>query len=809
MRSVSTIRSASSRKIFRNSQFFGIKTISSVVQFSSHDSHSTSDEQISETGKSEDIGDQYLELNSSRVLEFLKKLKKEPIYAVSFFAQLREQRFRPDLRTYVAMLWIFCYCGMDRKLRSVLREVITLKREGLGFDVWDVFDALVEGVNAVGLKLFSRVLDAMIKAFASESMFGEATKFLYEIKKRGFGISIFSLNYLMNRLIECGDADRAILIYNHLEKLGLTPNVYTYGIVVKAFCRKRNFEEALTVFSKLGKAPNICTFTILLEGLCSQGLSVSGYNILLARRRDNLTIDACAYAVVIRGFVKEKKLKEAEHLLLDMNEDGPMPDECCYGAIIQGYCQAGDYIEALDLHSKMTSRNIKTNCKIASFILQCLCQLGKFKEVKSQFGHFQKSGIYLDKVVYNIVIDALCKLGKVDMAMTKLNEMKGKGIVPDVVTYTTLINGCILNGKLFEAADLLKNMEQNELKPDLITCDVLAGAFSRNGGLDGALKVLNFMGSQGIEPSYITFNVIIKKLFAIGKVRESERFFDCLEIKDERNYSAMIDGYCESNNTEKACDLFVWLLGLGIAVNRSSRLKLLDTLVMEGEHDKVVMMSDALLYSGDGPSQKLFTKVISALCSFGKMKKAHLVFDSLIPYGFNRDVIIYTIMLNGYCKVNHLKEASALFNDMKERGIAPDITAYTVLLDGSSKSNIVWQKMSGSKGERISTSSLLADMSKLGLEGDVASYTALIDSHCKTGNLEEAITLFNEMIDLHLAPNIKTYTALLNGYSKSRHVKKDVTINGLTFKRKVRNDKTTYTLHHQGILTAKIEQFRT
>ncbi|CAN4124532.1 unnamed protein product [Withania somnifera] len=603
--------SPSYKKIFKNSQFIQLKSISPVAQLTPFFSDSSSDEQITNTQmKINKLNNNTVELNSYWVTEMVNSLREEPNDALLLFRKLKESGFKHDV--------LYGY------------EVINSRKEDLGFDVFDLFEELVEALNAEGP-------NSLVKVYACLSMFDEAIDVLLQTKRCGFGLSVLSCNYLMNRLVECGKVDMALAVFKQLKR-------------ILALCRKGDFEEAAGVFEemeKTGETPNGFTYSTYIEGLCSYGRSDLAYDVLRPWKGVNVLLDGYAYTAVIRGFVNEKKVEEAEMVLLDMEEQGMVPDTFSYGALINGYCNTGNDSKALAFHEKMETRGIKSNCVIVSSTLQCLCKNGKACDAVDQFNSFKSKGIFLDEVAYNGVIDALCKLCRSDEAEKLLDEMRGKKMIPDIVHYTTLIN----------------EMNEKGLKPDVITYNVLAGGFSRNGLVKEALHLLDHMKGQRLTPATVTHN-----------------------NKSAENYGAMVNGYCELENTKDAFDLFVRLSKQGVLIKRKSRLKLLSSLCLEGEYGKALKLFELVLSLGDDNCKIMCSKLIASLCSAGDMKRARWVFDNMVWRGLTPDVVIYTMMFNGYCRVNHLQEALYLFDDMKKRGVSPDVITYTVMLDGPCES---------------------------------------------------------------------------------------------------------------------------
>ncbi|XP_058187502.1 pentatricopeptide repeat-containing protein At2g26790, mitochondrial-like [Rhododendron vialii] len=270
-------------------------------------------------------------------------LREEPCHALSFFDQLKEQGFVHNVSTYMAIIRILCYWGMATRLDSILLGVFKSNDQHLGFKVSDLFEALIERIEAKGPESLIRAFDALVKAYVSIGNFDD-------------------------RLIESGKNDRAVAVFWQFKQLGLSPNNYSYCIVIKALCRKGSLDEAADIFQEMeeaGLTPNAFTNTTYIERLCSQTRSDFGYEVLKAWREQNIPIDVFTYLVVIRGFVNESKLKEAECMLLDMDEHGVVPDAYCCRSLICGYCKIGHILKALALHNEMAAKCIKSSKPIA------------------------------------------------------------------------------------------------------------------------------------------------------------------------------------------------------------------------------------------------------------------------------------------------------------------------------------------------------------------------------------------------------------------------------------------------------------
>lgn len=202
---VLSLRLVSCRNFVKYNPCIRFNSISAVSQLSSDLSDAGCDEQTQYT-KNTTLDDKVLDFDSSKVTLHLNNLRKSPSLALSCFHQLKECGFQHDVCTYMAIIRILCYWGMDIKLHYVLLDVIEPEIEHLGFEVSDLCDALLEGLKAEGpnsLVCVMSILGGLMKPLI----------FFLKTERHGFLPNILTCNFLMNRLIEFGKVDMTVAIY--------------------------------------------------------------------------------------------------------------------------------------------------------------------------------------------------------------------------------------------------------------------------------------------------------------------------------------------------------------------------------------------------------------------------------------------------------------------------------------------------------------------------------------------------------------------------------------------------------------------
>ncbi|CAN8246976.1 unnamed protein product [Cochlearia groenlandica] len=736
-----------------------------------------------------DISDSETHVNHSKVCDFdfnisnfsecsvlrvLTSSRDDPNLALSFLRQLKQHGISLNVDAYATVVRILSTLGLDRKLDSVLVELIenTERR----FCVMDLLASIGEEADEDKRSLLlSRVSSALVKAYVGLGMFDEAIDVLFQSNRLGCVLSIKACNFLMNRLVGIHKTDMVVALFCQLKQLDLCANDYTYEIVVKALCKKGDFEAAAKL---LDETASVFAYKTFIEGLCVNRKTEIAF-VLVKELIDMKSLAGddlrTAYTMLVRGFCNEMNVEAAEEIIFEMEKNGIGPDIYACSIIIDRHCKDLNLPKALEVLAGILGKGLKINCVIVSSILQCYCKMDMCVEALQKFEECRDMNIFLDRVCYNVAFDSLGKLGRVEEAVELLKEMIDKGMVPDVINYTTLIDGYCLQGKVVDALDLLDEMRRNGTSPDVITYNVLAGGLARNGHAKEAFDIYKLMKKDGLKPNAETHNVIIEGLCFAREIEAAEDFLESLENKCPDNYASLVKGFCECGLPKKAFNKFV---GLNFPLRKGVYFKLFTSLYNEGCLDKALAVMKRMCAYGVEPGGSMYGKMIGAFCGLNNPRDAQLLFNTMVGRGLIPDLFTYTIMIHTYCRLNELQKADDLLDHMKQRGIKPDVVTYTVLLDNYLKSNPEHHETGSVQGEvhKNKSSEIWREFTEAGIVPDVVSYTVLIDRQCKIQNLENATKLLDQMIASGLKPDTVTYTALLSGYCRKGYIDKAKTL---------------------------------
>ncbi|CAM8901605.1 unnamed protein product [Rhodiola kirilowii] len=313
---------------------------------------------------------------------------------------------------------------------------------------------------------------------------------------RGLLPDLFSLSRLMKSYSKIGGTAYGFGVLGLVLKLGYTMNNIGISSLMHALCNELRINDAALLFQKmkthLGCTPNIVTYGVLLKGLCSTGNSRIALNL-------------------------HEQIADGTHDLsgvLQMNF-------ICYSTLIDGLCKDGLIDKAKELFLEMKKKDIRPNVITYTMVIDGLCRADKWEEAQAMFHEMLDQGLSPDVFTFNVLINALAKMGKCKEAMELLIFMIQGGQMPDVVTYNSLMD-CIYNeGKIEELKEFFVSMDKKGIMPNVVSYTILIKAYCKHGMIHEANEEYRRMIQKGVKPDIVTVNTLSEGMLLKGMESEA------------------------------------------------------------------------------------------------------------------------------------------------------------------------------------------------------------------------------------------------------------------------------------------------
>ncbi|KAK7344318.1 hypothetical protein VNO77_13780 [Canavalia gladiata] len=136
---------------------------------------------------------------------------------------------------------------------------------------------------------------------------------------------------MFDALSKEGLTHEALELFGQIKDKGQMPDVVAHTAILEAYANAGQPKEALKVYMRMlasGVSPNAYTYAVLIKGLTVDAKFLKDANKFLLEMMDKgMKPNAETYTSVFEGLVRDEKLNEAAQLLDQMKSKGFVPDE--------------------------------------------------------------------------------------------------------------------------------------------------------------------------------------------------------------------------------------------------------------------------------------------------------------------------------------------------------------------------------------------------------------------------------------------------------------------------------------------------
>ncbi|KAK9058806.1 hypothetical protein SSX86_023649 [Deinandra increscens subsp. villosa] len=527
------------------------------------------------------------------------------------------------------------------------------------------------------------------------------------MRYQGLDLDDFAYHVLLNGLVEESCFDGVESVAKQIKMRGYESEV-THSILVKGFCRKKEFDKAEAYFRGVmdgGVKLKTGGFIVgaLVDGLCKNdqfdkaGKLVDEFGefhvydiwireLVRARKLDGAmeflqktknpefvvryVPDVFRYNTLIIRLLRENRLEEVCDLIIEMRENNVPPDELTMNIVLCFFCKAGMVDVALRLYDSRGEIGLSLSSMTLNYLMNTLCGDGSVTDAYRILKNSIEQGYFPGKMTFSILADALCKLEKLDMMNELFLVALENNIVLSDRIHESYIKALCRIGRVEDGYFIHGELSRlNKVTTRYAYNSLINGFIKLNRG-DIATKLLIEMQENGHTPTRKLFRAVIQSVCEMEN--PEQQFQKLLEMQlsllHELNcdvFNSFIEGVGHAKKPDLARQIYEMMKKSGISPNMRSDLLLLRSF-LAGEK-----VSDALnLYYDILKKRKISRKVCNAivvgLCKSNKPGLALEIFSEIREKEkhMKPSLECYEELIYALCKHKKYDKIMPLVNDM-------------------------------------------------------------------------------------------------------------------------------------------------
>lgn len=695
---------------------------------------------------------------------------------MGFLDKMEQQNAKPNLMTYTSLVGGFCKRDRLEDAFSIVRK---LEQTGVVVDEY-VYSILIDslckmgdlarsfsllaemedkGIKA-GIVTYNTIINGLCKAGETEKAVGiskdvAADNFTFStllhdyinrndatgvmaikcrLESSGISMDVVTCNVLIKALFMINMVDDAWSLFHKMPEMGLRPNTNTYHAIIDALCKIEEIDKALELFHECKEYSSFSSTVVhecLIKALCNGEKVDMADQIFhdLAQKKLSPTFHSCRK--LIHAHFKE----HGEYGVLDFVckvselDIGLFSSVCSYASVFlsnRNCCRA-----AMSAYKLLRMQAIAVTSKTCYKLLKSLHRNGSQEAIQPLLCEFIKIYGLDEPRMINMLSCHLIKKS-VNEAIWFSNNM-GKGSVP-----VSILRGAVYalkkQGEVLDACNFLKEAEQSGFPVDLAMYSIVVDGLCKGGYLEKALDLCASMNKDGLHPNIVIHNSVLSGLCQEGCLTEAFRLFDYIE------------------NSKMLPTIITYAILIG-------------ALCREGLLDDADQLFHKMSTKGIRPTTRVYNLLISGYCNFGLTEKAlelmsHLEELLLVPDCFTIGAII-----NGLCLKGETEAALRFFNEYCDKDIGPDFVGFMSLVKGLHAKGRI-EESRGILREMFQCKEAVELINSVGDRIQVESLVDLLSSACDQGRIDEIVTILNEVGLMHLSSSDSS------SYDTLAHLKK-------------------------------------
>ncbi|KAL3830349.1 hypothetical protein ACJIZ3_019151 [Penstemon smallii] len=443
---------------------------------------------------------------------------------------------------------------------------------------------------------------------------------------------------------------------------------------------------------------------------------------------------------LIRLYLKNEYVDSAIQIFRNMCSK----DSVTWVAMISGLSQNFRELEAILLYHEMRSLGVFPTPYAFSSIISACTKIDSYEVGEQLHAVIYKWGFSSELFVCNSLLAFYTRCGKLNSAELIFSEMPNR----DRVSYNTMIAGLAMQRSGERSLQIFEQMHIEFLKPDCVTVACLLGTCASMAVLCKGVQLHAYAIKAGMCSDIIIEGSLLDLYVKCSDVKTAHKFFLTTRTDNVVLWNVMLTAYGQIGDLQESFDIYSQMQIDGLQPNQYTYPSILRTCTSVGAFDLGEQLHTQVIKTGFQPNVYVCSVLIDMYAKHGKLETALKILRRLKE----DDIVSWTAMIAGYAQHEMFIEALKIFVEMQKRRIQSDNVGLSSAISACAGIQALNQ------GRQIHSKSIVS-----GYSSDLSIGNALVCLYARCGCIHEAHLAF-EKIDAR--DNI-SWNGMISGFAQS------------------------------------------
>ncbi|KAJ0963381.1 hypothetical protein J5N97_028503 [Dioscorea zingiberensis] len=448
----------------------------------------------------------------------------------------------------------------------------------------------------------------------------------------------------------------------------------------------------------------------------------------------------------LRAYVNSGDLQSARQLF----DRIPHPDLRSLAFLISAYTDQGQPREATRIYTELQrEKHLKPDgFVLLSLAKACAASLDMLKAMEVHRDVI-RLGFAWDLALANCLVDVYGKCGCVEGARKVFDDIPEK----DVVSWTSLISSYLGNGLMRDGLRVLNEMVFAGVKPNSVTLSAVLPACSELRALNHGREIHCFAVRNGLADNVFFSSGLVDMYAKCSGVGKARIIFDRIPQKDVVSWNVILAAYFLNGEYKEGMNLLKQMEAEGVRVNSASWNCMISGCITTGNSELAFRFLARMQELGLKPDKITLACILPACAGSESLMFGREIHAYIVRHEFVKDVMLMTAILLMYAKWGDLEKSRKVFNTM---AIKDTVTWNTMILANS---------MHGCGNEALL---LFERMIQLGVRLTSVTFVAVLSGCSHSHLVDEGREIFDSMSRDHgIHPDADHYACMVDVLSRS------------------------------------------